>query len=453
MVKLNEQTREEYIEQVIFSIEQEEVDTFRHLFLELHPMDQTDVFLRLEAEERKRVYEYISPDEFAEIFEGLEIEDQKSVIVELHEVYAAEMFNHMFADNVADFLSEINESSRTKILQAMNKEEAEDVRELLTYEEETAGAIMTKEFISIKKSDTVEQVIERLRQEAPAAETIYYLYVVDDKGILVGVTSIRDLIISRSDAKVEDIMSTQVVSVHVKTDQEEVAQIIQKYDFLAAPVVTDHHLLVGIVTVDDVIDVLEEETTEDFGELTASRGSTDVMLTSFQAARKRAPWIILLMFFGLLTAEVIGRFEETLEAVVLLAAFIPMIMGSAGNTGTQSLAVSVRALATGTLEKRGWWRTFLREFSTGLLIGIMSGVVIMILLAILYREFLIGFIVGVSITLSLGMASVIGTVIPLLINKLKLDPAIASGPFITTINDIVSLLIYFTIATSFLQYI
>ncbi|MDA3129241.1 magnesium transporter [Aliibacillus thermotolerans] len=453
MVKLNEQTREEYIEQIILSLQQQDVDTFRHLFLELHPMDQTDVFLRLQTEERMRVYEYISPDEFAEIFEGLEIEEQKTIVLELHELYAAEMFNHMFADNVADFLSEVKENSRTKILQAMNKEEAEDVRELLTYEEETAGAIMTKEFIAIKKTDTVEEVIEQLRREGPAAETIYYLYVVDRKGLLVGVTSIRDLITSHSDEKIEDIMSTQVVSVHVKTDQEEVAQIIQKYDFLAAPVVTDHNLLVGIVTVDDVIDVLEEETTEDFGEITASRGSTDVSLTSFQAARKRAPWIILLMFFGLLTAEVIGQFEETLEAVVLLAAFIPMIMGSAGNTGTQSLAVSVRALATGTLEKKGWGKTFLREFSTGLLIGLMAGIVIMVLLALIYQEMLIGIIVGVSIILSLGMASVIGTIVPLVIDKLKLDPAIASGPFITTLNDVISLLIYFTVATSLLQYL
>ncbi|SFE71648.1 magnesium transporter [Alteribacillus iranensis] len=453
MVKLNEQTREEYMNQVMAAAMKGNIDEFRFLFLELHPADQTDVFLHLEENERKQVYEFLSPEEFAEIFEGMEIEEQLEIVSELNGHYAAEMFNNMYADDVADFFNELPADQSAEILQAMNKEEAEDVKELLTYEEGTAGSIMTKEFISIKMSDTVGDVIQQLRREGPGAETIYYLYVVNDIGGLVGVTSIRDLITSSDDEVIENIMSTQIVSVHVTTDQEEVALLIQKYDFFAAPVVTEHNILVGIVTVDDVLDVLEEEADEDIGEITASRGSTDMTLTSAQAALRRAPWIILLMFFGLFTAEVIGRFEETLQTVVLLAAFIPMIMGSAGNTGTQSLAVSVRALATGSLEKRGLWKTIVREFSTGLLIGLMSGAVITLLLTIFYGDSLLGLIVGLSIVFSLGTASVVGSTVPLAINKLKLDPAIASGPFITTLNDIVSLLIYFTVATTFLQYL
>ncbi|WP_240374773.1 magnesium transporter [Bacillus piscicola] len=453
MVKLNEQTREEYMNQVMTAAMKGDIDEFRHLFLELHPADQTDVFLHLEPAERSRVYEYLSPEEFAEIFEGFEVDEQKEIANELNKHYAAEMFNNMYADDVADFFNELPPENVDDILKAMSTEEADDVRELLTYEEGTAGAIMTKEFIAIKATDSVGEVIERLRREGPTAETIYYLYVINQKGGLVGVTSIRDLITSSSQETIQNIMSTRVVSVYVATDQEEVALLIQKYDFLAAPVVTEHNVLVGIVTVDDVIDVLEEEAMEDLGEITASRGSTDMTLTALQAAVKRAPWIILLMFFGLFTAEVIGRFEKTLETVVMLAAFIPMIMGSAGNTGTQSLAVSVRALATGSLEKQGLWRTIGREFSTGLLIGVMSGVAIAGLLAIFYRDLLLGGIVGLSIMLSLGTASVVGSVVPLAINKMKLDPAIASGPFITTLNDIVSLLIYFSVATSFLQYL
>ncbi|MFZ4450516.1 magnesium transporter [Salibacterium aidingense] len=451
MVKLNEETRENYMENIIKAAVKEDIEEFRLLFLELHPADQTDVFLSLEKPERKRVYEFLSPEEFAEIFEGLEIDEQKEIALELNERYAAEMFNSMYADDVADFFGELDHEYARDILLAMDHEDADDVRELLTYEEGTAGSIMTKEFISVKAADTVGDVIELLRQEGPDAETIYYLYVVDEIGKLAGVTSIRDLITSYSDETIENIMSTRVVSVHVKTDQEEVAQLIQKYDFLAAPVVTDHHMLVGIVTVDDVIDVLEEEATEDLGEITASRGATDVTLTSFQAAKRRTPWIVLLMFFGLGTAEVISTFEETLESVVLLAAFIPMVMGSAGNTGTQSLAVAVRALATGTLEKRGFWKTIIREFSTGLFIGVVCGVVITFLLGLFYGDFFLGAIVGASIMISLGASSVIGTTIPMIINKLKMDPAIASGPFITTLSDIISLMIYFTIATSLLQ--
>jgi magnesium transporter len=265
------------------------------------------------------------------------------------------------------------------------------------------------------------------------------------------VASIRDLIVADSDRTVDEVMSSRVVSVHVEDDQEEVAQLIQKYDFLATPVIDNEGRLVGIVTVDDALDVLAEEASEDIGEISGSRGSTDVSVNAFKAARLRAPWIILLMFLGLFTAQVIGWFESTLESVVLLAAFIPMIMGSAGNTGTQSLAVSVRALATGNIERKGLWRTISREFSTGIMIGVASGIVITILLYLFYGEPLIGIIVGFSIMVSLGVASVIGTLVPLVINKLKLDPAIASGPFITTLTDIISLLIYFTVASSLIQ--
>lgn len=450
MEKLNEQAREEFVELIAESLHQERIETFRELFLDLHPADQAEVFLELD-EERSVVYEFLSPEEFAEVFDSFEPEVQKEVALQLNDQYAAEVYNNMYADDVADFLGELEPRQMTHILQAMDQEDANDVRELLAYEEKTAGAIMTKEFVSIKAADTIDAVIEQLRREGPDAEMIYYLYVVDERDKLAGVASIRDLIVADSDRTVAEVMSSRVVSVHVEDDQEEVAQLIQKYDFLATPVIDSEGRLVGIVTVDDALDVLAEEASEDIGEISGSRGSTDVSVNAFKAARLRAPWIILLMFLGLFTAQVIGWFESTLESVVLLAAFIPMIMGSAGNTGTQSLAVSVRALATGNIERKGLWRTISREFSTGIMIGVASGIVITILLYLFYGEPLIGIIVGFSIMVSLGVASVIGTLVPLVINKLKLDPAIASGPFITTLTDIISLLIYFTVASSLIQ--
>lgn len=452
MIELNDETKEDYVKKILEALEKEKINTFRDIFLDFHPTDQAEIFNNLEPEQRRLVYEYLSPEEFSEIFESLDIDEQKEAAPELSKDYAADVYNNMSADDVADFLGELQQPNVREILGSMDKEEAREVQELLLYDEETAGSIMTKEFISLKSSSTVAEVIALLRKEGPEAETIYYLYVVDEDGRLAGVVSIRDLITASSEEQVENIMSTRVVSIHVKTDQEEAAQLIQKYDFLAAPVITDDNTLVGIITVDDALDVLEEEATEDFGEITASRGSTDISITSYQAAKMRTPWIILLMFFGLGTAEVINRFESTLETVVLLAAFIPLIMGSAGNTGTQSLAVSVRSLALGTSNKKGLVRTIWREFATGLLIGIVAGLAILVLIGTFYNDYTLGLIVGGSIVLSLGTASVIGMTIPLIINKMNLDPAIASGPFITTLNDIISLLIYFTIATSFLQY-
>ncbi|WP_026672436.1 magnesium transporter [Alkalihalobacterium bogoriense] len=455
MVRLTKHTREQYTQQIIHALNVNKIEEFRDTFLELHPTDQADVFSDFSKEQRKRVYTFLSPPEFAEVFQSLDVDFQKVTLLELDDNYASKMFNDMYADDVADFLHEIQSGKADKILKAMDKEEADEVKELLAYPPETAGAIMTKEFISIRATSTSSEVMEQLRQEGPEAETIYYLYVVDEKDHLVGVVSLRDLITAPLNEKIEQIMSSRIISVTETDDQEDVAKLIKKYDFLAAPVITKEGQLVGIVTVDDVIDVLEEEAEEDFGEITAARGSMDASISSFTAAKKRAPWIIMLMFLGLITAEVIGQFEETLEAVILLAVFIPLIMDSAGNTGTQALAVVVRGLALGNVERGSVGKMLKREFGTGIMLGLICMLTLLIIVPFLYSEggLLLAGIVGVSLFLTLSIATMVGATIPLLINKLKIDPAVASGPFITTINDILGLLIYFSIATALLEYL
>ncbi|WP_280771374.1 magnesium transporter [Salipaludibacillus daqingensis] len=453
MVKLTEQNREEYAQSILHAIDESHIQQFRQLFFELHPQDQVDVYLSMNKPQRKNIYEFLSPDEFAEIFEELELDDQKKFIQELDEHYAQDVISHMSTDDAADFLAEIQEAKAFAIIDGLEAEDAKDIKELLSYEDETAGSIMTKDFVNLHASSTIRDVIKLLRHEGPDAETIYYLYVVNEKEELVGVVSLRDLITSEPDALVEEVMSTRVVSVKVNEDQEDVASLFKKYDFLAVPVVTEHKKLVGIITVDDILDVMEEEASEDLDEFAASRGATDLTITPFTAAKKRAPWIILLMFFGMISANIIAQFEATLEAVVLLAGFIPLIMGSAGNAGTQSLAVAVRSLALGNLEKKGLGKMIFREFSTGVLLGLTCAAVLLIIIPFIHESYLLAFIVGVSIFLSLSVATVIGTIVPLIINKLKLDPAIASGPFITTVNDIVGLMIYFTVATALLAYL
>src|SRR5699024_875093 len=430
-----------------------EKEKFREAFLELHPSDQSDVFMILDQEARSKCYSYLTPKEFAIIFGGLDVSYQKLYFLEMEETYAIEIFNNMFTDDIANFLTDINSDRAAEILLKMDKEKARKVRGILSHEHETAGSIMTKELISISSTETVGTVLEELREEAPDAEIIYYLYVVDVDNVLVGVVSLRDLIISDPSTIIEDIMSTNPVSVAVDMDQEDVGNLIKKYDFLAAPVVSQENHLLGIVTVDDVMDILEDEATEDFGEISAAKGATDVNISAFTAAKKRAPWIVALMFLGLITGGVIGQFEDTLEAVVLLAAFIPMIMDSGGNVGTQSLAVSVRGLALGNIEKNSIWRMVRRELSTGAMIGFIGMIIIASLVTIFYGNWMLGLIVGVSILCTLSISAVVGAVFPLLINKLNFDPAIASGPFITTINDVVGLLIYFTIATSLMSYL
>src|SRR5699024_3506038 len=243
-----------------------------------------------------------------------------------------------------------------------------------------------------------------------------YNYVVDQVGTLVGVVSLRDLITAPPQETIENIMSSRVVSVPDDMDQEEVAAVIQKYDLLAVPVISKQSRLLGIVTVDDIIDIIEDETTEDFGEISATKGATDINLSAYTAAKKRSPWIVTLMFLGLLTGGVINYFEDTLEQVVMLAIFIPMIMDSAGNVGTQSLGVAVRGLALGTIDQTDFWKMIRREFGTGLMIGAICMVSISIIIPIFYNvTWLVGAIVGVSLLATLSVSAVVGAVVPLAI--------------------------------------
>jgi magnesium transporter len=452
MVKLNQDNRENYTNQIIQALIETKLESFRQLFLELHPTDQVELITSLNKKQRGTIYKYLSPIEFAEIFQGLDLKFQKQFFTEMQQNYAIDMLNDMYSDDVADFLGKLSEATKELYLSKMDKEDAKEVKRLLKYPDKTAGAIMTTEYISISVSDTAGDVMNRLRVEGPDAETIYYLFVVDKALHLVGVVSLRDLIVSPLEQIIEEIMSTRVVSCETDTDQEEVARIIKKYDFLALPV-TVQGKLVGIVTVDDVMDVLEEETEEDFGEISAVRGSLDTNISSFAAAKKRAPWILILMFLGLITASVIGQFEETLQTIVVLSVFIPLIMDSAGNTGTQALAVVVRGLALGTIDRSGIGRMIKREFGTGIMLGLICAVTLFILVPLIYQDLWLGFIVGVSLFLTLSISTMVGATIPLIINKFKIDPAVASGPFITTINDILGLLIYFSIATALIEHI
>lgn len=426
---------------------------FRDLFLTLHPGEQADLFIELEQPERQFVYRALTPEAFTDLFEKLELEDQEQFIQEMPRPYAVRVLNDMFSDNAADLMNELPDDFMNELFEQMDETEATEVKDLMRYPDDTAGAVMTTEFVVLKADKTVGETLEELRDLGPDAETIYYLYVIDASGRLVGVVSLRDLIVSRLDARIADIMGRRVVSANVLTDQEDLARTVQKYDLLALPVVDDEEKLLGIITVDDVMDVIERETTEDFEELSATKGSSDINMGPVEAAKKRAPWIISLMFLGMITASTIGGFEETLETIVLLAVFMPLVMGSAGNAATQSLVVTVRSIALGTINRKNVMKMVRREFGTGVILGVVCMIVIFGVITFLYDNAFIGIIVGISIFAALSVATIVGTLIPLLINRLKLDPAVASGPFITTLMDNLGLIIYFTVATSMLQFL
>lgn len=431
---------------------EENIDEFRKHFLSLHAYDKAQFYEKVGPDIREIMYHYLSPEEMAEIYEAIELDEEEveHYIKEMDPTYAAEMLSFMYTDDVVDVLNELDEEHRDSFLEMMDDETAEEITELLGYEEYTAGSIMTTEYVSILENSTVRSAMNVLRREAPNAETIYYVFVVDDSHRLTGVISLRDLIVADEDALIRDIMSERVVYAKVTDDQEKIAQIFKDYDFLAFPVVDEHQVMQGIITVDDIIDVIDEEASDDYSKLAGISDIDDVDAGPLKAARQRLPWLIMLLFLGMITATLMGQFEETLEKVALLALFIPLISGTSGNSGTQALAVVVRGIATGEINEKSKVKMIFREMGTGLITGLVCGLIVVGIVYFWKSSLVIGLLVGTAICCSILVATIAGSFIPLLIHKLGVDPAVASGPFITTLNDITSILIYLGLATMLL---
>ncbi|EKH2195191.1 magnesium transporter [Staphylococcus pseudintermedius] len=436
-------------------IEKGDIDGFREEFLALHSYEQSEYFEISDDDVRQKMYRFLSPEEVSEFFENLEIdeEDYEALFETMNATYASQVLEQMSYDNAVDILNQLSKKKIASLLMLMNREEAKEIKALLHYDEDTAGGIMTTEYISLTINTPVHEALMRVKDQAPDAETIYVIFVVDEDKKLVGVISLRDLIIAENDAYIEDIMSERVISANVADDQEDVAQTMRDYDFIAMPVVDYQNHLLGIITIDDIVDVMDEEASEDYSRLAGVSDIDSTDDTIFQTALKRLPWLLILTVLGMITASILGSFEETLEKVALLAAFIPIISGMSGNSGTQSLAVSVRNISTGDIKEKSKIKLALRESGSGFLTGITCAVSLSLIIMLLYGQPYLALIVGTSLTIAMTVGTTIGSVIPLVINRLGIDPAVASGPFITTINDIVSMLIYFGLATTFMSYL
>jgi magnesium transporter len=300
-------------------------------------------------------------------------------------------------------------------------------------------------------NQTVRSAMYVLKSQADMAETIYYIYVIDQEERLVGVLSLRDLIVNDDDRMIEDIMSKRVISVHVGDDQEDVAQTFRDYDFLALPVIDYDGGLLGIVTVDDIIDVIDDEAASDYSGL-AGVNIEEVYENPVKAASRRLPWLITLLFLGMATASLISRYEELVSEASILAVFISLITGTAGNAGTQSLAVAVRRLAINDDKEKTIWNTIIGEVLTGLVTGAVTGLTIFLIVTVWKGNPILGFVIGMAMMCAITVANLAGSLIPMLMDKLGFDPAVASGPFITTLSDLTSVLIYFNIASIFMNY-
>ncbi|CAM3098366.1 magnesium transporter [Filibacter tadaridae] len=452
---VNEENNEEIDfdeEKLIELLENQAILSFRDEYLHLHAYDRARFYEKVTLNLRKTMYHFLSPKELAEVFETSEIDDDdyEQFLQEMDTTYAADMISFMFVDNAVDVLNELDKAQVVSYLTLMDKDRAVEIKALLHYEEYTAGSIMTTEYVSIPENSTVRSAMTILRNEAPGAETIYYVYAVDDSNRLMGVVSLRDLIIADEDTLISSIMSERIVSVLVSEDQEDVARMIKDYNFLAVPVVDFQQHILGIITVDDIIDVLDEEASDDYSKLAGVSNMDTFDKNSLSAAKKRLPWLIILLVLGMLTANLIDLFTETISQVALLAAFIPLIAGTAGNSGTQALAVAVRGIATRDIEDESKFKLLLREAGTGFMTGLVCAIFVVGLIYVWKHEFIIGLLVGAAIFVSIFVATISGSFIPLFMHKMKIDPAVASGPFITTLNDVISVIIYLGLATVFI---
>lgn len=456
MEEENDRASKAYRDDILAAGEQGDRERFRDLFLKLHENDQVELFIELPKEKKARIINFLTPLEFSEIFDWMEQEDREESLNYLPKDYLREVFSYVADDNVVDFINGLEEDKRQNLLEMMKPKDRAIIERMLQHEAKTAGAIMTTEVITVDINDTVDNIIQTMRNIGHRAETFYYIYAVDEQFHLQGVVSIRELLLSPGNTPMKDLMNTQIVSVHVIDDQEDVAHVIQEYDLVAVPVITIDNVLLGIVTVDDVMDILEEEVTEDFHRfagISTSDEEDDDEESVFQIAKHRVLWIVILIFLGLISANLIAMFESTISKVVALAAFMPIIMDSAGNVGTQSLAVSVRRLTMSEESEETFFSIMIKEFLAGALIGLAAGISIFFLSFFLYKNIVLSGIIAVSMWATLSVSTVIGYVVPGLFDRVGIDPAVASGPFITTINDACGLMIYFSLATYLLHHL
>ncbi|MGD6968504.1 magnesium transporter [Rossellomorea vietnamensis] len=418
---------------------------------ELQPYDMASIYTSLPEKHQVRFLLQLTIPVLADMIQELSPEEQFSALQKVGKERSGKVLDDMDNDDIASLLDNMPPGRVEQFLSGMTKEESLIVQDMMTYPPETAGRLMTNRFVWIRNYYSVKEAVEKLKSFADFAETINYLYVVDEERKLVGVVSYRDLLLAEPEHMIKDIMYTRVISIGLETDQEEAARLIERYDFLAIPVIDEDGVLKGIITFDDILDVVIQEANEDIEKLSASGKAIDFDTKSHVAAYRRLPWLILLLFIGLVSGSIIASFEETLSQAVALAFFMPMIAGMTGNTGTQSLAVVVRGLASRDIDTKTVIKLIGREFWVAIIIGITCSLLIAAIAFVWQGSLILGFVVGASLLLTLIIGTMAGTVIPLILYKLKVDPAVASGPLITTINDILSLLIYFGIASFFIK--
>jgi magnesium transporter len=429
-------------------------DATSHLFKivkKTHAADLALVFDSLSIYNQRRLFDLIDDVGIkGEVFSNLEEDTLLGIVEGMNVDDIVEILDLMPKDDVADLLGRLPVEKSDDILEKMKKEGSEEVEGLLHYEDDTAGGIMVPEFIALEEDMTAGEAIKSLQKEHLDVEMPFYLYVVDSNGKLIGVSSLRQLVVVPPNTPLKNFMTTDVFAVKTDMDQEEVAKIVARYDILAVPVVDDTNKLVGIVTVDDVIDIIREEATEDILKMVGVGEEFVETKSIVSNIKMRMPRLFASCVGGIIASFIIGYFQSSLTKLAYLAAFIPVIMGMGGNIGVQSSTITVRGLATGRLTIRDIWVVVSKQLLVGLMLGLFYGFAVGLVAQLKYSRELFALSVGLGVLASMTMAALAGSLVPMTLAKINIDPAIASGPFVTTAIDIISVSFYFIIATTLL---
>jgi magnesium transporter len=420
----------------------------------MHPADVSKIMEHLSSPKEKRtVFELVRPEMRGQVLSELDAGNIQELLTDVPSPDVAWLLKDLGPDDVAYILGVIDQDRANQVLALMRTEDSTEVADLLKYPKDTAGAIMTTEFFSLPEDASAQEAIRRL-QQATDAEMVFYIYVTDKDEHLVGVLSLRQLLTVPPNTPLKNIMTRDVINVTVDMDQEEVARQVARYNLLAIHVVEKDGRLVGIVTVDDVVDVIREEATEDMFKMAGAAEEDELLKTSsLQAARLRLPWLFTNLAGSLISGAILWFFRYTIQEVVAIVSFIPVIAAMGGNVGLQSSTLIIRGLATGGIELTDMWKVFFREVRTGLVLGITCGILLTAAGWLWHGQYFLGMVVGASLLMAFMVSTSMATIMPILLKRLGVDPAIAAGPFVTTANDITGITIYLALATALLNHL
>ncbi len=423
-----------------------------NILVDLHPADISRIFNELKKDDRKYLFNLLPTEMASSVLTELDQPIVEQLLEDISHTQISDLVDQMDSDDAADLISDLPDEVASRVLDQVPADVSEEVKELLNYDEDTAGGIMALEYVAVRNNTTVKQTIKEIRKAKEELETIHTVWVVNKYNVLMGNVSLTDLVLAKGKDEIESIMVRDIRSVPTMMDQEEISILFRKYDLVALPVVNDNGQLVGQITIDDIIDVLEEEASEDIS-IFAGANDEEIQEESFlKVSWFRLPWLFIAFIGQLIAALVIKQFEATLAQIIALTFFMPVIMAMGGNGGIQSSIIVIRGLATGEISIKSTWRRFFKELRVSLFIGFVFAVLMTMFVTFWMNNFIMGLIIGISLNLVILQATLFGGLIPFVLKRMNIDPAMASGPFITTFNDILGLLIYLAIITATMPY-